>query len=111
MRAAVAVVVALAASLAPTGTAHAHGNHRGCGGYSGRAYVICKESGVENMPDGLPPGAPHRGPSSASGPCGMVRTSRIDYGGDTLAACTRYMKARYGSWQRAEAHHRARNWW
>ena len=28
--------------------AEAGGGDRGCGGYSGRAYVICKESGLEN---------------------------------------------------------------
>lgn len=105
------LLLAVVALLLLPSTAEAHGNVRGCGKFAGRDYVICKESGLENMPLGLPPGAPHEGPSSASGPCGMVKASRIDYGGDSLEACTRYMKARYGSWEKAERFHRRRNWW
>jgi hypothetical protein len=86
-------------------------NHRGCGNYHGRDYVICKESGRHNMPNGLPPGYQHPGKSSASGPCGMLRKTRAAFGGDTLAACARYMSKRYGSWTAAEAHHRRKNWW
>lgn len=103
----IAGALALVAAHLPHAQAHA----AGCGRYHGRAYIICAESGPENMPDGLPAGRPHPGPSSASGPCGMVAESRRNYGGDTLAACTRYMADRYGTWAHAEHVHRAQGWW
>lgn len=89
---------------------HAAARPHGCGRYHGRAYIVCAESGG-HMPNGLPAGRSHPGPSSASGPCGMLAQSRRAYGGDTLAACTRYMLDRYGSWARAERFHRAHGWW
>ena len=91
--------------------AEAGSGDRGCGGFSGRAYVVCKESGLENMPEGLAPGTPHAGPSTATGPCGMLRATREAYGGDGIGACTRYMQDRYGSWARAERFHRRRGFW
>ena len=101
-------LLALVVTLLPS---QAEAGGRGCGGYSGRSYIICKESGKENMPHGLPPGTPHPGPSSASGPCGMLRSTRHAYGGDEMSACTRYMAKRYGTWAKAERFHRRRNFW
>jgi hypothetical protein len=82
-----------------------------CSQYSGRNYIVCKESGPQHMPEGLPEGYPHPGPSSAAGPCGMLKATRMKFGGSGLVHCGRYMRSRYGSWDRAEAFHRANNWW
>jgi hypothetical protein len=89
----------------------AHAGQSACGRYHGRDYVICSESGPAHMPHGLAPGTPHRGRSSATGPCGMVYANRVEFGGDDLAACGRYRRARYPSWADAERHHRQLDWW
>jgi hypothetical protein len=109
IRALVVGIIVGVASLAYTPTVAFAGSR--CGQYHGRDYIICKESGENSLPYGLPAGTPHHGPSSASGPCGMLAAARSKYGGDSLDACTRYMLDRYGSWERAERHHRHRNWW
>ena len=82
-----------------------------CSSYTGRNYIICAESGPENMPNGLPPGRRHGRKSTASGPCGFLAATRRVYGGDTLHHCTLYMEDRYGSWNSAYLFHRRNNFW
>ena len=98
------VVMGINASRADAGQA-------ACSKYHGRNYIICSESGPRRMPHGLRPGSPHPGASSASGPCGFLQATRMQYGGDSLGACERYMRSRYGSWSAAERKHRRSNWW
>jgi hypothetical protein len=99
-----------AATITTPTTAHAAKNP--CNKYSGRSYIICKESGPQHMPHGLPAGTPHNPRlSTAAGPCGLLKANQRRYGGSGHAACNRYMADRYGSWQRAEQFHRSRNWW
>jgi hypothetical protein len=104
-------ILAAAAALTLTHTPLAGAQPRDCNHYHGRDYIICRESGPQWMPNGLPPGTPHPGPSSATGPCGMTAANRRAHHGDNLVACHRYMRARYGTWQRAEAKHRQAGWW
>lgn len=106
-----ALTIGALAIIATPDTASGTSAHAGCGRYHGRAFIVCRESGPRHMPNGLPAGTPHPGPSSASGPCGMLAATRARYGGDSLAACARYMRDRYGSWSAAERHHRAHGWW
>ena len=80
----------------------------GCRSYHGRQYVTCKEAWGSHFHSW---GVSHPGRSSASGPCGLLASTRRQYGGDNPGACTRYMSNRYGSWTRAELHHRQMNWW
>lgn len=79
-----------------------------CKPLHGRAYVFCREQGPGRT---YAPGAAHPGPSSASGPCGMLAATRKRFGGDGPGACARYMRSRYGSWEKAERFHRANGYW
>lgn len=85
----------------------------GCGRYAGEAYIRCVES-AGNQPRYLRDRAPHPGPSSASGPYGLLDGTRRDYrcGHVSDRECaTRYMKSRYGSWAAAARAHRRKGWW
>ena len=75
-----------------------------CAHKHGRAYVVCAETG--GNPRYMRDGVPHPGPSSATGPYGLLAATRRAYG-----TADRYMTARYGTWVRAERHHRANGWW
>lgn len=108
MRTSIACVLIISTLTIPTSTSAATA---GCGRYNGRDYVVCRESGPQHMPNGLPPGTPHPGPSTATGPCGMLAATARRYGGDDLAACGRYARARYGNWAQAARHHRQTGWW
>ena len=112
MRLLLALSILSGTLAAPAAEAHRR-TTRPCSSYHGRAYVICRESGPRHMPYGLAAGVRHYPGTrmTAAGPCGLIRANQRRYGGSGLAACTRYMQDRYGSWRRAERFHRAKGWW
>lgn len=89
----------------------------GCGKYTGKNYVICKESRFS-----YDDGEDHPGPSSASGPYGLLDGTRSAYRkdarGNVVCAYSdddciaeNYVRRRYGSWEAAASFHRRNNWW
>ena len=80
-----------------------------CHNYSGEQYIICTESNFEYSDR-----EPHPGPSSASGPYGLLNGTRRDFhcSNKTDRECaTDYMLSRYGSWSAAENFHRKHRSW
>lgn len=99
-------VIVSAIALVPLGAPAAQGASRG------EAYIIRRETGgqAKYKRDRTP----HPGPSSASGPYGLLAGTRSDYhcGNVSDRECaTRYMLKRYGSWEKAAAYHRRIGHW
>lgn len=108
---AIAAIIVLSAPTIGVQTAEAKLNP--CTKYRHREYIICRESGPQWMPHGMPAGKRHYPGTrmTAAGPCGLIAANQRTYGGSGLAACGRYMRARYGTWERAERFHRLNNHW
>lgn len=83
-----------------------------CAGRQGEQYIVCAETGGD--PRFMRDGAPHPGPSSASGAYGLLSSTRVQFGkGCATDRCIaeRYAFQRYGGWQQAARFHRNHGWW
>ena len=103
-------LAAIAAAIAGLCATPAHAAPRPCRSRHGEAYIRCTETGgqARYMRDR----APHPGRSSASGPYGLLSSTRRAYGpGTDREIATRYVMSRFGSWSAAEQFHRRHNWY